>query len=183
MISLWLIRKEYDENTKSTTESELVGFSEYLPFDLQFKMIMHYQGYTITKNIGYQDNQAAIKMEKNGRTSCTGNSRHIDIRYFFVKDRVDKGELDIEYCHTTRMLADFFTKPLQGAQFNLLRDIIMGYKHVSELSRIDPVHEERVDVHASTESVSNTDTQADKDMSKSANDDKDIVSGNAPSIE
>ena len=50
-------------------------------------------------------------MEVNGRTSCTGNFRHVNIRYFFVKDRVDKGEADITYYPTGQMLADFFIKP------------------------------------------------------------------------
>jgi len=69
-------------------------------------------------------------MKKNGRNSCTGNSRHIAIRYFFVKDRVDKGEFTIDYCSTECMLADFFTKPLQGALFVKSREVIMGWKHV-----------------------------------------------------
>ena len=50
-------------------------------------------------------------MEVNGRISCTGNSRHINIRYFFIKDRVDKGEVDIMYCPTGQMLADFLQSP------------------------------------------------------------------------
>lgn len=73
-----------------------------------------------------QDNQSAIRLEKNGRNLCTGNSRHIDIRFFFVKDRVDKKEIFICYCPTDIMLADFFTKPLQGRLFKFFRDIIMG---------------------------------------------------------
>ena len=142
-------------NTKSTTESELVGLSKYLPYDIHFKMLMEHQGYTIKKNTGYQDNEAAIKMEKNGRNSCTGNSRHIDIRYFFVKDRVDKGELEIKYCNTKRMLADFFTKPLQGLQFRLLRDIVMGYRHVNDLKNMVFSPEERVENNTSENSQPN----------------------------
>ena len=72
-------------------------------------------------------------MENNGRNSCTGNSRHINIRYFFVKDRVDKGELVIQYCPTLDMLADYFTKPLQGSLFRKFREIIMGWKHINTL--------------------------------------------------
>lgn len=120
-------------NTKSSTEAELVGTSDYLPYILHFQMFMEHQGYKLEKTIIYQDNQSAIKMEKNGQNSCTGNSRHVDIRYFFVKDRVDKGEVTIEYCPTTEMLADFFTKPLQGALYHKLRNVIMGYAHISSL--------------------------------------------------
>ena len=54
----------------------------------------------------------AMLMEKNGRNSCTGNSRHINIRYFFIKDRIDKKEVKVEYCPTEHMVADYFCKPL-----------------------------------------------------------------------
>ena len=54
-----------------------------------------------------QDNMSAIKMEENGRKFCTGNSCHIDVRYFFVKERVDKKEVTIKYCPTQKMLVDF----------------------------------------------------------------------------
>ena len=89
---------------------------------------MKEKGYEMKHNIVYQDNESAIKMEKNGRKSCTRKSRHIDIRYFFTKDRFDKGEIDIRYTPTDMMLADYFTKPLQGKKFILFRDMIMGKK-------------------------------------------------------
>ena len=88
------------------------------------------QGYIIKNNLLYQDNMSTILMLKNGRNSCTGNSRHINIRYFFVKDRIDKKEMKVEYCPSQCMLADFFTKPLQGAMFKKFRDVIMGYKPI-----------------------------------------------------
>ena len=84
------------------------------------------QGYDLSKNIIYQDNQSAIRMEKNKRNSCTGNSRHINITYSFVTNRVDKKEVQIEYCPTYIMLADYYTKALQGKLFTQLRDTIMG---------------------------------------------------------
>ena len=113
-------------NTKSSTEAELVGTSEYMPFAIWLTLFMKCQGYTINKNILFQDNESAIKMERHGKDSCTGRSRHIDIRHFFVQDRVDKGELEIEHCPTKLMVADYMTKLLQGAQFHLLRYAIMG---------------------------------------------------------
>ena len=69
-------------NTRSTTESELVGVSEYLPYDIWYILFYAEQGYKIDLNILFQDNESAIKMEKNGRNSCTGNSRHIYIKFF-----------------------------------------------------------------------------------------------------
>ena len=120
-------------NTKSSTEAEVVGMSEYVPYNIWLVNFLKSQGYEIQQNIIYQDNQSAIRMERNGRNSCTGNSRHIDVRYFFVKDRIDKGEMCVEYCPTHEMLADYYTKPLQGSLFKKLRNVIMGFDHISTL--------------------------------------------------
>ena len=76
-------------------------------------------------------------MEENGRNACTGSSKHIDIRYFFSKDQVDKKEISIKYCPTTKILADFFTKPLQGNFFRFFRDILMGYVSIEEIIKDD----------------------------------------------
>ena len=122
---------------KSSTESEIVGLSDYMPYNIWFTNFMKEQGYEIEKNVVYQDNQSAMKMEINRRNSCTGNSRHIDIRYFFTKDRVDKGEFKIEYCPTYKMVADYFSKPRQGRAFKFMRDIIMGYKNTNDLSKFE----------------------------------------------
>ena len=120
-------------NTKSSTESEIVGISDYLPFMIWFVNFFKHQGYDFKRNVLYQDNQSAIRMARNGRNSCTGNSRHIDIRYFFTKDRYDKGEFDIDHCPTYMMLADYFTKPLQGSLFKRYWKVIMGHEHIDTL--------------------------------------------------
>ena len=134
-------------NTKSSTESELVGLSDYLPYNIWWINFLDKQGFKVVNNTLYQDNQSTIRMAKNGRNSCTGNLRHIDIRYFFVKDRVDKGEVKIEYCNTEVMLGDYFTKPLQGSLFHKFRDVIMGHRHINTLKRSTNVcgNKERVD--------------------------------------
>jgi hypothetical protein len=113
-------------NTKSSTEAELVGASDYVPNSIWAARFLSHQGYPLKTNTLHQDNQSAMKMERNGRSSCGQKSRHIDIRYFFIKDRVDSGEIDIVYCPTEMMVADFFTKPLQGALFRKLKAVIMG---------------------------------------------------------
>ena len=120
-------------NTKSSTETEVVAASEYLPFNIWLRHFMEAQGYPLTSNIFHQDNQSAMKMEKNGRNSCTGNSRHIHIRHFFIKDQVDGKHLDIVYCPTLEMLADYYTKALQGQLFHRFRDVLMGWKHINTL--------------------------------------------------
>ena len=58
----------------SSTGAEVVGLSEYLPYHVHLRNFMECQGYKVTKNEVRQDNMSAIRMEKNGRNSCTGNS-------------------------------------------------------------------------------------------------------------
>ena len=53
-------------------------------------------------------------------------TKHINIRYFFITDRVDKGDVSLVWCPTGDMIGDFMTKPLQGALFWKFRDQIMG---------------------------------------------------------
>ena len=50
----------------------------------------------------------------------------MNIRYFFITDRIKKGDLHIEYCPTDNMVADFLTKPLQGKKFLRFRKVIMN---------------------------------------------------------
>ena len=133
-------------NTKSSTEAELVGASDYLPNAIWVKMFLMAQGHMIVENFLEQDNESAIKLEKNGRMSAGPKSRHIDIRYFWIKDRIKDNKIIIRHCPTLRMLADFFTKPLQGALFRKFRDVILGYKHIDTLTMNPlPSAEERVE--------------------------------------
>ena len=53
-------------------------------------------------------------LEKNDRASSLSRTKHIEIRYLFIQDRVEKVDIGLEYCHTDKMVADFMTKPLQG---------------------------------------------------------------------
>jgi hypothetical protein len=99
-------------NTKSSTEGELVGVNNVLPQVLWTRYFLEAQGYKAADSIVYQDNQSAILLEKNGRASSSKRTRHIDIRYFFVTDRVAAGEVAIQYCPTGDMVADFFTKTI-----------------------------------------------------------------------
>ena len=132
-------------NTKSSTEAELIGASDYIPWTLWTKWFLNAQGYKVNQNIFFQDNQSAMKLETNGIKSSGEKTRHIIIRYFFIKDVIKREAIDLKYCPTEAMVADFFTKPLQGKLFKSLRDVIMG------LSPLPPTLtlEERVENHGS----------------------------------
>ncbi|CAI7874691.1 unnamed protein product [Closterium sp. NIES-53] len=70
------------------------------------------------------DNQSAIRITNKPR--FVNRTKHIALRYFFVKDEVDKGKVDLTYCLTGDMAAEFFTKRVSRQQ----------YQHCSELSGV-----------------------------------------------
>jgi hypothetical protein len=121
-------------NSKSSTEAEIIGVSDFISNMIWARMFLEHQGYIIDENILYQDNESAIKIEVNGSKSCSRRSRHIDMRYFFIKDRLESEGIKVVHCPTEQMVADFFTKPLQGQLFHFLKSIVMGHEPISMLT-------------------------------------------------
>jgi hypothetical protein len=114
-------------NTRSSTESELVAVDDCMPAICWTRYFLEAQGYRVTENIVYQDNKSAILLERNGKASSSKRTtKHIHIRYFFVTDRISAKELSVDWCPTGDMIADYMTKPTQGALFKKFRDQIMG---------------------------------------------------------
>lgn len=113
-------------NTRSSTAAEIVGVDDMMPAIMWTRQFMEGQGYNIKDNILYQDNQSAMLLEINGQKSSTKRTRHLNIRYYFVTDRIRAKKLTVEYCPTGEMWADVFTKPLQGAAFVKFRKLILN---------------------------------------------------------
>jgi hypothetical protein len=111
--------------TKSSTEAEIVGVSDGMGSNLGFMYLMEEQGYDVKPLILYQDNTSAITLMEKGR-STSQRTKHIATRYFFIKDRINSGEIKLVHMGTKDMIADFYTKPLQGDVFRIMRDKIMG---------------------------------------------------------
>ena len=144
-------------NTKSSTEAEFVGASDYLPNSIWVQNFLAAQGYDMSTSHLEQDNQSAIKLAINGRRSAGPKSRHIAIRYFWIRDRLRSERITVRHCPTLAMLADFFTKPLQGHLFFKFRDALLGYTSVVSLAAALPAPiEERVGSSIRTGTVHRT---------------------------
>jgi hypothetical protein len=113
-------------NTRSSTETEVVGADDFMPAICWTRYFLKAQGYDVKANILFQDNKSSILLEKNGKASSSKRTKHINIRFFFISDRVSQGELSVLWCPTGDMVGDYATKPLQGALFKKFRDQIMG---------------------------------------------------------
>ena len=113
-------------NTRSSTESELVGLDDTVSKILWTKYFLESQGFKPKMNIVYGDNQSTMKMEQNGKQSCGKRTRHFNIKYFYVTDLIERGEIQIKYCPSENMIGDYMTKPLLGAKFEEFRKAVMN---------------------------------------------------------
>ena len=113
-------------NTRSSTEAELVAVDDSMSSILWVKNFLEEQDYKIKVRVVLQDNESAIKLEKNGQKSVGPRSRHIHNRYFFITDQVEKGILQIVHCPTDEIEADYMSKALQGAKFAKFKKSIMN---------------------------------------------------------
>jgi hypothetical protein len=111
-------------NTKSSAEAELVAVSDSIGQVVHVSQLLKELGYANIPTV-YQDNKSTIELINRGRP--TSNSRHIDIKYFFVHNMQQRKLVHIEYCSTNNMIADILTKPVQGQQFIQLRNLLLGH--------------------------------------------------------
>jgi hypothetical protein len=62
----------------------------------------------------YQNNKSAILLEQNGKASSSKRMKQVEIRYYVATDKKAKGDMSVEWCHMSQMVADFLAKPLRG---------------------------------------------------------------------
>jgi Reverse transcriptase (RNA-dependent DNA polymerase) len=94
-------------NTRSSTEAELVAVNDAMSKILWTRLFIEAQGYGVSDNVVYQDNQSAILLEKNGKLSSSKRTRHLEIRFFFVTDNVEKNASALNTVRRTICLAIF----------------------------------------------------------------------------
>jgi hypothetical protein len=104
----------------------LVAASDFASEALCSVDFLKAQGENIGQPTIFQDNKSTIHMINNG-ASKSDRTRHMNIRYFWLKERIDDGEVNIEYLPTDQMIADILTKPLQGSKFAELRTLLLNW--------------------------------------------------------
>jgi hypothetical protein len=77
-------------------------------------------GYNLTKVPLLCDNESAIRMTDNPVEHS--HTKHIAIRYHFMRDHQQRGHIEIAYVSTKEQLADIFAKPLDEKTFTKLRN-------------------------------------------------------------
>jgi hypothetical protein len=112
--------------TKSSYEAELVALSDNASQVIWSRQFLIGQGFIFPLTKIYQDNKATISSIVKG-TVGSERSRHIDIRRFWLTERIESGDVNVEYCCTDEMVSDLLTKPLQGDKFIYLRSKLLNW--------------------------------------------------------
>lgn len=119
--------------TKSSTEAELVAISDCVSIGLWARNFLQEQngkiGNLIRNDIPpmilYQDNLSTIFLIEKGRSTST-RTRHVNIRFYFINDRIKLKEVVVVSKSSEDMVADIMTKPLSRPVFEKLRDILLN---------------------------------------------------------
>ena len=94
----------------STTEAEFIAITEASKELLWMKRFLRELGYEQDSYRLHVDNQSAIHLGKN--STFHSRSKHIDVRYHWIRDTVEAGELVLEKVHTDDNGTDMMTKVL-----------------------------------------------------------------------
>ena len=117
---------------KSSCEAELIAQSSIGEYIVWLSELMEELGFRITSPaLLYQDNKAAIVLAKKG-TGTFKRTKHINVRFFWMQELMQKGILNMQYLPTEQMVADILTKPLQGAKFKALVRKLIGMKQADQ---------------------------------------------------
>jgi hypothetical protein len=115
---------------RDSTEAEIVGLSDYLEEGELVEELLMDLGKLLdediidTPQVIFQDNKPTISIvETNGGKPRT---KYMHVRIAYVTERLCTGEVTLRYIHTSKMIADLLTKPLQGESFYRFAQTALG---------------------------------------------------------
>lgn len=119
----WSCRKQQTVSL-SSAEAELIALCEAAREALWIRNLLNdIERAQLNSTTIYEDNQSCMKMTENEKVS--NRSKHIDVKYHFIKDIIKHNKINLQYCCTNDMLADILTKPLTNVRFAKLRENLL----------------------------------------------------------
>jgi hypothetical protein len=115
----WASKKQYSV-ALPTAEAEYIAAGHCCAQLLWMRQTLRDYGYKLSKVPLLCDNKSAIRMANNPIEHS--RTKHIAIRYHFLRGHQQRGDIEIVYFSTKEQLADIFTKPLDDKTFTKLRN-------------------------------------------------------------
>ena len=125
--ALSVASKRFPTVALSTMEAEYMTLSESLRSLMHFRnMAKEFDCFEVPDKLDvFCDNQLAIFISEN--LVNNDRSKHIDIRFHFIREKIQEGLVNLSHIATDLNMADIFTKPLTTEVFTRLRRMFMGY--------------------------------------------------------
>jgi hypothetical protein len=118
--------------TLSTTEAEFIAAVSCACQGIWLRRILEEVKYTQQGPIMlFCDNSSTIKLSKN--PVLHGRSKHIDVRFHFLRDLTKEGKVELVHCRSVEQIADILTKPLKAESFMKLR-ALLGMCSIDEIN-------------------------------------------------
>jgi hypothetical protein len=109
--------------TLSTTEAEFISATSCACQAIWLRRILQQLGQNQKESTTIHcDNSSAIKLCKN--PVLHGRSKHIDVRFHFIRELTNMGVVEVIHCNTQNQIADIMTKPLKNDAFVKLRGLM-----------------------------------------------------------
>ena len=109
--------------SRSTTEAEFIAAAACACQAIWLKRVLKTLDQTQQeKNTIHCDNSSAIELSRN--PVMHGRSKHIDVRFHFLRELAQTGMIELVHCNTLEQIADVMTKPLKLDAFLKLRTML-----------------------------------------------------------
>ena len=170
----WASKKQNCVAT-STAESEYVAAASCCSQVLWMQTQLKDYGVNLTKIPILCDSKSAIAITEN--PVHHSRTKHIDVRYHFIKDHVEKGNIEMYFVPTENQIADIFTKPLDEKRHNFLISklgmVNIRDENVSEIKAKQ--NENQVDNHQVTENERTIKQNSDAEIHLSDEKSEDLI--------
>jgi hypothetical protein len=123
-------------SSRSSTEAEFIAVDDVVSKVLWTKLFLEKQGYKIEVNVIYRDNESSMKIERNGKSSSGKRT--------WLTDLIRRNMVEIRYCPTSEMIADYMTKPLSGSKFLCFWRQVLGIIPIEGQQECIGKHKKRI---------------------------------------
>ena len=107
----------------SSTESEYIAMTTACKELVWLRQLLNDMGFPQdSPTVLFGDNQGALALVRN--PVYHDRTKHIHVRYHYIRERVESGDITLSYCPTKDMLADAFTKAQGSSMFKAFKEAV-----------------------------------------------------------
>ena len=124
---MWSSRQQHTV-ALSTAEAEVISLTELGKDIVWLRRLLSDLGTPVLHPTpALEDSRSAIKWSS--ESASWSKTRHVDTRFHKLREWVSNGIIRVEYCRTTAMIADAFTKALPSATHHLFKTMMLGEQY------------------------------------------------------